>query len=381
MKIYFDESGQTGCVLQKEDLLNFREQPTFAIGALVVKNQKDEEKLLNKYKEFKKIFRITKEIKGSDLLTRKHNQELNYIVNNLVDKSHYYILIYDKKFYISTLLLISLLGFEYQQKLPIHFYKQASFLSKQKDDFFVQYLKYIEHPTINDFNAYLKYLIKYHYEYNNLEENAVVDISKKILEEKLESKFFNDFMTFGWYGNSKVANLINLNALSEIIYFIKEDRNLSNSNIKYIHDEIKQFKEVFNDELKKHKINIFFQDSRKEELLQLIDNVVSIFRHSYDKMIYHLNNKEELKKQSTWDMKLMSKIQTKLTVKHINYTVPICDWAAALCIQKMYSSKFPKDQRNRFVFNWYYVQNMELIYLSLLDSMNTLKKVYSILEK
>ena len=381
MKIYFDESGQTGCVLQKEDLLNFREQPTFAIGALVVKNQKDEEKLLNKYKEFKKIFRITKEIKGSDLLIRKHNQELNYIVNNLVDKSHYYILIYDKKFYISTLLLISLLGFEYQQKLPIHFYKQASFLSKQKDDFFVQYLKYIEHPTINDFNAYLKYLIKYHYEYNNLEENAVVDISKKILEEKLESKFFNDFMTFGWYGNSKVANLINLNALSEIIYFIKEDRNLSNSNIKYIHDEIKQFKEVFNDELKKHKINIFFQDSRKEELLQLIDNVVSIFRHSYDKMIYHLNNKEELKKQSTWDMKLMSKIQTKLTVKHINYTVPICDWAAALCIQKMYSSKFPKDQRNRFVFNWYYVQNMELIYLSLLDSMNTLKKVYSILEK
>lgn len=381
MKIYFDESGQTGCVLQKEDLLNFREQPTFAIGALVVKNQKDEEKLLNKYKEFKKIFRITKEIKGSDLLTRKHNQELNYIVNNLVDKSHYYILIYDKKFYISTLLLISLLGFEYQQKLPIHFYKQASFLSKQKDDFFVQYLKYIEHPTINDFNAYLKYLIKYHYEYNNLEENAVVDISKKILEEKLESKFFNDFMTFGWYGNSKVANLINLNALSEIIYFIKEDRNLSNSNIKYIRDEIKQFKEVFNDELKKHKINIFFQDSRKEELLQLIDNVVSIFRHSYDKMIYHLNNKEELKKQSTWDMKLMSKIQTKLTVKHINYTVPICDWAAALCIQKMYSSKFPKDQRNRFVFNWYYVQNMELIYLSLLDSMNTLKKVYSILEK
>ena len=220
MKIYFDESGQTGCVLQKEDLLNFREQPTFAIGALVVKNQNDEEKLLNKYKEFKKIFRITKEIKGSDLLTRKHNQELNYIVNNLVDKSHYYILIYDKKFYISTLLLISLLGFEYQQKLPIHFYKQASFLSKQKDDFFVQYLKYIEHPTINDFNAYLKYLIKYHYEYNNLEENAVVDISKKILEEKLESKFFNDFMTFGWYGNSKVANLINLNSLSEFIYFI-----------------------------------------------------------------------------------------------------------------------------------------------------------------
>ena len=45
MKIYFDESGQSGCVLQREDLLNFREQPTFAIGALVVKNEKNAKKI------------------------------------------------------------------------------------------------------------------------------------------------------------------------------------------------------------------------------------------------------------------------------------------------------------------------------------------------
>lgn len=189
MKIYFDESGQTGCVLLKEDLLNFREQPTFAIGALVVKNNKDEERLLCKYKDFKKKFNITTEIKGSDLLTREHNQELDYIVNNLLDKTHYYILLYDKRFYISTL-LFSLLGFEYQQELPTHFYQQASFLSKQNDDFFIQYLKYIENPTINNFKMYLKYLINYNYEYNQL-------------EEKLESKCFNDFMTFGCYDNLK----------------------------------------------------------------------------------------------------------------------------------------------------------------------------------
>lgn len=45
MKIYFDESGQSGCVLQREDLLNFHEQPTFTIGALVVKNEKDEKNI------------------------------------------------------------------------------------------------------------------------------------------------------------------------------------------------------------------------------------------------------------------------------------------------------------------------------------------------
>lgn len=196
MKIYFYELGQSGCILQREDLLNFRKQPTFAIGALIVKNEKDEQKVLQKYKQFKQKFNITKEIKGSDLLTKKHNEELNYIVNNIFDNTHYYVLIYDKKFYISTLLLVSLLGFEYQQEMPIHFYQQASFLAKQKDDFFLQYLKYIEDPTIEKFNIYLKYLINYNYAFYDLSENAVVDISLKILEDNLESKFYNDFMTF-----------------------------------------------------------------------------------------------------------------------------------------------------------------------------------------
>ena len=224
MKIYFDESGQSGCLLQREDLLNFREQPTFAIGALVVKNEKDEEKILQKYHEFKQKFNITKEIKGSDLLTKKYNEELINVCRELS------VLIYDKKFYISTLLLVSLLGFEYKQEMPIHFYQQASFLAKQKDDFFLQYLKYIEEPTIDKFNIYLKFLVNYDYAFYDLNENAVVDISLKILQDNIESKFNNDFMTFGWYKNPKVTNLINLNALAEIIYFIKNQLKLSNGN-------------------------------------------------------------------------------------------------------------------------------------------------------
>lgn len=381
MKIYFDESGQSGCVLQREDLLNFREQPTFAIGALVVKNEKDEQKILQKYKKFKQKFNIAKEIKGSDLLTKKHNEELNYIVNNIVDNIHYYVLIYDKKFYISTLLLVSLLGVEYQQEIPIHFYQQASFLAKQKDDFFLQYLKYIEDPTIEKFNIYLKYLINYNYAFYDLNENAVVDISLKILEDNLESEFYNDFMTFGWYKNPRVTNLINLNALVEIIYFIKNQLKLSNNDIYYIHDHLKEFEEVFDDELQKYNINILFKDSKKEEMLQIIDNLVSIFRHSYDKMIYHLNQKEEFKENSEWDMKLMSKLQRKLTNKHINYTIPLSDWAATLCLQEMYSSEFPKKYRNRFVFNYHYIKNFELVYQSILESMDTIKNVFSILDK
>ena len=78
MKIYFDESGQTGCVLRKDDFLNFRDQPTFAVGALVIQSEKREESLINKYRKFKAKFMIDEERKGTDLLTRDMNDALHY---------------------------------------------------------------------------------------------------------------------------------------------------------------------------------------------------------------------------------------------------------------------------------------------------------------
>ena len=47
MKIFFDESGQTGCVVSKKNLLNFSDSPTFALGAIVV-NEQDEKRLIKK---------------------------------------------------------------------------------------------------------------------------------------------------------------------------------------------------------------------------------------------------------------------------------------------------------------------------------------------
>ena len=62
MKIYFDESGQTGCVLLKKDMLNFANQPVFALGAVIAKDDNDERLLLEKYKKFKEKFKIVGEI-------------------------------------------------------------------------------------------------------------------------------------------------------------------------------------------------------------------------------------------------------------------------------------------------------------------------------
>ena len=117
MRIYFDESGQSGCVLQKEDILNFQKQPTFAVGAVVVRDSVAADKLVEKYNNFKEKFKIDGEIKGSDLLTKAHNDELDYFLKNVLDRYHFFFILYDKRFYISTLLLLSLIGIEYQYSM------------------------------------------------------------------------------------------------------------------------------------------------------------------------------------------------------------------------------------------------------------------------
>lgn len=381
MKIYFDESGQSGCVLQKNDLLTFQKQPTFAIGAVVVKDDQDADRLVAKYNEFLQRFGIVGEIKGSDLLTRARNDELGYFMRNILDRYHFYVILYDKRFYISTLLLLSLLGFEYQHAMPEHFYHQASMLSLQKDDFFIAYLKYIQEPGVEEFRKYLNYLIDYRYTQWEGQENAVVTIAKRILSEKIEDRCVDDFMTFGWYDNPKIANLVNLNALSELIYFIKSQCDIVNENVLYVHDHILEFEDTMHRELVNHGINMTFADSKQEQLLQIADNVVSIVRHSYDKAIARFRVREEWKAESEWEMNLLARSIRKLSPKHISFTVPLGDWAAALCTDIMFNPRYPKKNRNNFCFNHYYRENLKVIYSSISSANLPMEEIMRLMNK
>lgn len=367
MKIYFDESGQTGCVLQKDDLLNFREQPVFALGAITIDDEKEEEILIAKYKAFKQKYGIAGEIKGSDLLTRSRNNELKYFIKHLLDNSHYQVILYDKKFYLSTLMLLCMVGFEYQASMPVHFYQQADYLAKQNDEFFVNYLKYIEEPSMESFKEYLYFLINFNYTGEDIAENAMKIMAQRIVDEKIEEKCFDDFMTYGWYDDSKITNLINLNALSELIYSIKDRYMAFNENITYIHDDIREYEATIKNELGNHNINIVFQDSKTSEMLQIVDNFVSIIRHAYDKMIMHIRDKDQWGISSEWDMKLAANLFNVVSISNIIFTVPMCDWAAAICTEKMFSIDYPKYQRNNMFFNGYYIDALMHIQTSLED--------------
>ena len=367
MKIYFDESGQSGCVLTKKELLNFQKQPTFALGALVIPTDTQERALCKKYLRFLEKFEIKEEIKGSDLLTRRMNAQLSYFLDNFFNDKYFFVILYDKRFYLATLLLLGLIGREYQQTMPLHFYEQATFLSYQSDDFFVKYLQYIESPSPETYKQYLTYLIEYDYQMFNVKENAVVEASKKIIEDEPEL-FYDDFMTFGWYDNPEQTNVINLNALAELIYVVKNTLGLHNCEIQYIHDNMNEFENTFKSELHGYGIEVSFADSKALVPLQIIDNVVSITRHAYDKMTGHIRAKDQWQDSAEWDMKLFSRVIRKLSVSNVNFTVPISDWSAALCMTDMFAPQYPKNLRNNFVFNSRYIENTQHIYRSLLGA-------------
>lgn len=381
MKIYFDESGQSGCVLLKKDLLNFQKQPTFAIGAVVARTDEDAGKLITKYSALKQKFNIDGELKGSDLLTRARNSELEYVLKNVLDSDHFFVLLYDKRFYISTLLLLSLLGFEYQYLLPEHFYQQASFLSQQKDDFFIRYLHYIERPSVLAFSDYLQFLIDYEYSHVESTENAVVTMAKKIIEEQIVDKCCDDFLTFGSYDDPKITNLINLTALSELIFFIKSQLGATNEEILYVHDHITEFENTIQRELHEYGIDIVFADSENEVLLQVADNAVSLLRHTYDRCIAHFRANEQWNIESEWDMKLMSKVIKKMSAPHISFSVPLYDWAMSLCIEIMFDPRYPRKYRNNIHFNHYYMDSMKRIFESIQSNNRPLDEVVELLKK
>lgn len=358
-----------------------QKQPTFAVGAVVVRDEVAANKLVEKYNCFKEKFNIKGEIKGSDLLTRAHNNELEYFLKNVLDRYHFFIILYDKRFYISTLLLLSLIGFEYQYLIPEHFYQQATFLSLQKDDFFIRYLKYVQNPGVQEFIEYLNFLIDYEYAYDENSENAVAIMAQKIIDEGIEDKCYDDFMTFGWYDNPKVTNLINLNALSELIYFIKSQIKERNKDIIFVHDHIKEFEDTFQRELRDQGIDMTFVDSKQETLLQVADNAVSILRHAYEKCILHHRNKEQWHDKNEWDMKLISRVIRKISVPHIKFTVSLCDWAASVSTVTMFAPKYPKKFRNNINFNYHYQQNLLRAFVSISDAIQPLEEILEVLSK
>lgn len=381
MELFIDESGNTGCVITTHGKFNFDKQRHFVLCAIKTENEDEKNILIQKYKIFKDTFNVAEEIKGSDLMTRRHNDELQYFVDNILDDKHFEICIYDKKFYLSTLLLLFLLGNEFQTMFPAQFYMLAAELYFYGEDLLLEYCEIAKNPTAELFEKLLKKITHHNYKEIPPNNNPLIMLADKILADKDYDCWIKDILSYGSYENSNYVNVINLNCLSELILSLKWRNNLSNSTIKIHHDRIDGYDKAFTSELNDFDIDLDFVDSKKEELIQIADNAVSIFAKCVNEVMLRFEEKREWDTDSRWIMEQYAKILTKVSITNIKFVIPPQNWAVSLCVQEMFNKNYPIEKRKNLFFNPIYLRNLNLIFDDIISKNFDFRLMLDLLKK
>ena len=71
MRLFLDEAGNTGGIIDKNEKLNYGTQRHFCLAAVVADNTQSEQLIRRKYATFKSQFTSKKELKGNSLFTKK----------------------------------------------------------------------------------------------------------------------------------------------------------------------------------------------------------------------------------------------------------------------------------------------------------------------
>lgn len=244
MRLFLDEAGNTGGIIDKNEKLNYGTQRHFCLAAVVAHDLQSEQLLRQKYAAFKNRFASEKELKGNSLFAKENNDALEYFLNNIIDDIHFSICLYDKKFYLASLLLFAILGERAREQFPVEYYSLVSDLSQEKDELFATFCKLTKRATKASVHDLFEYLKTYSYQHIPPAGNGLVFAVSEIQNKGFEEIFANDFLKFGSYSNRKFANLINLNALSELLEVIEIEHNCDTRKIDIVHEGLRRTSQV-----------------------------------------------------------------------------------------------------------------------------------------
>lgn len=366
MRLFLDEAGNTGSIIDKNGKLNYGTQRHFCLASVVVNDVQEEQLIRQKYATFKERFSPQEELKGNSLFTREYNDALIYFLENILDDTHFSICLYDKKFYLASLLLLPILGERTREECPGEYYSLVSDFSQEPDDLFATFCQLTKQATTESVHKLFEFLKNYPYRHVPPYGNGLLWAISKIQEIGIEDTFVNDFLQFGSYSNRKFSNLINLNALSELIEAISLERGYDTRKIDIIHDNISGVSELLKEELGQFEITIQFTDSKLDELIQLADNVASIFCKIINTIVCCWDTKTEWAPKNEWILEKASLFLQKIGTQNIKFTVPIQSWALAFCVMDMFDPQYPKERRKNLFFNPRYeywnqavIQNIE----------------------
>ncbi len=311
-------------------------QRHFVLGGVFVKDEKDEDDLLKKYQAFKCQFGFTDEIKGTDLLKRENNRALEIFLSNMLDDTHFFICNYDKIFYLSTLISLYILGREFQEKTPLTFYQYASALSGEKAELFSRYCNDVKYNTEASKKDFLEYLCAFPFEQlDRNQNNPFIMIANKMLS----NSWYGDFpLVYEAYSCKNTVHFINMTALGELLLCLKEQHGLSVDQIKIFHDNLEGYEDEYNRSFINSKICIEFVNSKNFELIQLADNICSIYRKCYEKSFEAFRSNSQWEK-NIWFSENYSKFIHAINISHIKMVTQIADWALAYAIRDIFGTE------------------------------------------
>lgn len=349
IELYLDESGHSGNVLlNKHDQLYRKNQAQFVLGCVIVKNSLDRDILIQRYKEFKVRWEVSEELKSTELLEENNSAMLKDFIENLLDDEHYFICVYDKKYYLSSAIAFYLFGKKMQLDQPLWFYKNVSALAREDESILRKYCIAVKQPNDANIEAFLRYIQDFTYTKLDSKQNFFKAAAEKMLRNKSISGLQAPLLSAGQYIKKNNANVISMNALGESVLSICYNEGINAKDLMVYHDQIDQYNEEFNSIAE---FTVEFLDSKSNELIQLADNVAGIFRRSFSETIdiFKTNVQWQEVKTSRFPQ-MLSSIVEQVTDYNIKYDVPIADWALALTVEKMFSSGYPVDSRNHSNF-------------------------------
>lgn len=118
-----------------------------------------------------------------------------------------------------------------------------------------------------------------------------------------------------------------------------------------IHDNISGIDEMLKQELKHFDVAVKFADSQAEELIQLADNVASIFCKIINTIVRCWDTKTEWSPENEWILTQSARFLKKIGTQNIKFTVPIQSWALTFCVMDMFDPQYPKKMRKNLFFN------------------------------
>lgn len=337
MKLFFDESGYSGCVMPNKNGALYNDgQRHLVLGGVFVKDANDEDELLQKYRAFKMKFGFEEEVKGSDLMKRENNRALEYFITSILDDKHFYVCNYDKIFYLSTLVSVYILGRPFQEKEPLLFYQYVSALSGEKEELFVQYCEAVARNTEESKKGFLEYICSFPYEkLDRNTNNPYILFATKMLQ----NSFYDNFpLVYEAYSCKNTVNYINMTALGELLLCLKHQHGINVSEIEIYHDRLIGYEAEYSQTFVDKSIGINFADSKECELIQLADNICSIYRKCFEKSFEAFRANRQWDK-NIWFSENYSKIIHKIDMKHIKMVTQIADWALAYTVRDIFGTE------------------------------------------